>query len=84
MAGLVLQTLPNGRMLVFDVVDDSPADMSGIRMGDILVEVNSCDLREYKNIEIHEMFLQEGKSVTVMLVRESEMFGRTLNLRRLI
>ena len=59
----------NGKIVIDDVVKDSPAGRAGFMANDVILAVNndfSGDIQHYKNILQHQ-----GKAVTIFLMRDS-------------
>jgi membrane-associated protease RseP (regulator of RpoE activity) len=84
MAGLILKRLPDGRISVFDVVENSPAANAGINAGDVVVEIDGRDVRDIGFMELESIFTHEGTTLTVAFERGDERFDREITLRRLI
>jgi len=84
MAGLLLRQHPDGRKLVYDVIENSPADQKGIKKGDVIDTVNGRDVREYGFEELENLFTQEKENVTLGISRDSGKLDFTLTLKRLI
>ena len=84
MAGLVLNTRPDGKLLIFDVVKDSPAWQEQIEPGDIITAINDKEVKKYNFNEIYDLFVQEGEKIKLTLERKSKIFDCTLFLKRII
>lgn len=84
MAGLVLNTRPDGKLLIFDVVKDSPAWQKQIEPGDIITAINDKEVKKYNFNEIYDLFVQDGKEIKLTLERKSKSFDCTLLLKRII
>lgn len=84
MAGLVLKTSPEGKIIVFDVVENSPAWQENIRSGDLITAINDEAVSRLSFSEIHELFVQAGNKIKLTLQRERNQFDCIIVLRRII
>ncbi|GAA4277644.1 pepsin/retropepsin-like aspartic protease family protein [Aquimarina mytili] len=68
-------TLSNGFILrpkyeISDIRPDSPADISGLRPGDVIIEVNGKKAYNYKLSELNDLFYsEEGKKIRIKVNR---------------
>ncbi|MFP3938399.1 MAG: S41 family peptidase [Phycisphaerae bacterium] len=71
----------DGRILVVGPLPNSPAAMSGIETGDVLLEVDDRDVSEMSLDEVEELLSgKTDRSVTLTILREDEQ--KTLTLTR--
>ena len=84
MAGLVLKTRPDGKIIVFDVVENSPAWQENIKPGDLITAINDEDVSRLSSTEIYQLFVQEGEKTKLTLQRELKQFDCMLILKRII
>ncbi len=84
MSGLLFRRTETSEHEVFGVVENSPAALAGILEGDIVVTVNGRDVSSYTRDEFFDIFVVEGSTVTLGLLRGTESYQRTLTLRRLL
>lgn len=67
--GIVTERMDDGRAVVVDVFQDSPAEQGGIKQGDILLKVNDQDVTR-KNIDYTQLIRgREGTQVTITVQR---------------
>ena len=75
-------------MPVFEIVEvreGSPAALSGIQVGDILLYVNKKPTYKYQISEIVEMLSEkEGKELTLEVERKGEKMKFELKLKRML
>ncbi|MCG3154673.1 MAG: hypothetical protein DKINENOH_01267 [bacterium] len=84
MAGLYLKTLPGGQLQVREVVEQSPAAEKGIEKDDQIVAVNGREVREIARLELHRLFLQNGATLRLTVLRGGQQLEHALVLKRLI
>ncbi len=84
MAGLVLRTQRDGYWRVHDVLAGSPGEESGIQIGDIIVSIDAVKTPDLSNSERDEVFLRDGRVITVDVKRESRSRSLQIKLKRLI
>jgi hypothetical protein len=84
MAGLVLKTRPDGKIIVFDVVENSPAWQENIKPGDLITAIKDEDVSRLSFTEIYKLFSQEGEKTKLTLQRKSKQFDCLLTLKRII
>jgi PDZ domain/Aspartyl protease len=66
----------NGRIEVTDVLEKSPADQAGLKVGDILVAVDnnlSNSMQAYKNI-----LMDAGRKIRLVIRRDDELMQKTM------
>jgi membrane-associated protease RseP (regulator of RpoE activity) len=51
------------------VVKKSPAESAGIRIGDVLLKVNENPVTDYNYEQVKNLFKQEGKTITLKILR---------------
>jgi len=84
MAGLVLNTRRDGKIVIFDVVKNSTGWEQKIKPGDIITEINDNKATEYDFNKIYDLFVQEGHKIKLTLERNSKSFDCTLVLKQII
>ncbi len=84
MSGMILEQNRDGFYYVRYIVENSPAAESNIAKGDILVELNGKDIRDYEYGEVFDLLRQDGQEVRITFERENQQFTKILKLRRLI
>ncbi len=84
--GIGLQVVPvaTGHLVVLQVVPDSPAALSGLDPGDLLIRVGSRDLAgsNFEEISREELWGREGTDVTLVFLRPGAAGSRTVTLKR--
>lgn len=77
-------TLKDGGVYILSVIDGSPADLSGIMSGDIVLSVDDSDVEGMKLGEIASMIKGEkGSVVTLLLLRGSDLLEVSVERDRL-
>lgn len=67
------------------VIDDSPADLAGLKDGDEVLYVNNTSTKDLSISEIYKMFQKgEGKEVVLLIRRNGQIMIRQFALKRLI
>jgi predicted aspartyl protease len=84
MTGLVTAPMRNGTLRVDYVMPTSPAAAQDIRKGDLILKIDGKDVNAISWEELRRITTQEGTSITLTVMRDSQRFDRTLALRRLI
>ncbi len=69
---------------VFQLIDNSPATQAGLRIGDVLIDIDDRSAARYSMDEIYEMFKQAGREYKLKLRRGRRRFEVKLRMRRLI
>ena len=73
------------RFVVHGVDADSPAAESGLRVGDVVLDVNGRPAAQLSLDEVRRVLRGEtGREVTLRLQRDGDVFARTLRLRPLL
>lgn len=64
---------PDGLVEVTDIIEDSPAEEAGLRIGDLFIEVDGEDVSEYRDVNAVAAIVRglEGTDVDLMLFRPS-------------
>jgi membrane-associated protease RseP (regulator of RpoE activity) len=84
-SGLELISDDSLKKVVVDYVyPDSPADSSGLRAGDQILEINGKRITPAELPEIRSILSQSGSTVAILAARKHELFKFTLRLQRLI
>lgn len=72
----------------FEVVklrENSPAKLAGIELGDIIIEINGKDVKDYTLQHIIEIFSdKEGKKIKLLLDRKGKVYEYKFELRDLL
>lgn len=83
MVGIGLQPLPHG-IAVTRVVPESPAEEAGIKVGDLLVQVNGEAVSTLRLEEVESRFRIPGQSLDLKLIRDEIEWMANVVTRRLI
>ncbi len=66
-------TLEDNKLLVISPIEDTPADLAGIKAGDIIVEIDGISVRSSNLTQAVEKMRGEiGSKITLTVVREGE------------
>jgi len=84
MTGLELRSNIDGNYKVNKVIPDSPADIAGIKVGDLITKINNYRAAETKLWKLHSIFKKECQVLKINLLRNSEELEVKLTLKRLI
>jgi hypothetical protein len=84
MTGIAAAPLRDGIHRVEYVLPNSPAATQDIRKGDHILKMDGKDVKTIPWEELRRITTQEGTSITLTILRDSQVFDRTLVLRRLI
>ena len=81
-----LQVVPTatGELVVLQVPAGTPAALSGIRPGDLIVQIGDFPLRgsEFAEVVAHHLWGAEGSQVTLHYLRPGEKGRKSATLRR--
>ncbi len=83
MSGMELVT-DGDDLLIDDVDEHSSAAEAGVRDGDILVSINGRPAVEFSLDQIRNMFVQDGKELSLTVKREGKLLPIRLKLKRII
>ncbi len=84
MAGLLMGMNRDGFLQVKDVVEGTPGANEDMRANDVIVTLDSHNVRELDNETIHTLFNEEGARLHLGVRRGSDRFEITLTLRRIL
>lgn len=70
-----------GRTSVYSVEADSPADKSGLKVGDLILKVDQLDANKETLSDIRKVLCQEKKVVQVVAEREEKQFEANVELK---
>ena len=84
MAGLLLRRHFDGNQLVYDVLPGSPGERQGIQKGDIILSINGRKTAHYAYDKIVEIFEQDGKKLTLTILRQTQKIIKSVRLKRLL
>ena len=84
MAGFQPTKTEDGRMEISHIYPDSPAAEAGLKTGDILSSIDGRPVGGLTSNEITAFLGQDGKAVTLGIIRNGESLSKRIVLRRLI
>jgi len=67
LTGLELIPDRNWNLTVQKVYPGSPADQAGIKVNDLITEINSQPIQSYKPGELHQLLMQQGQTVLLQI-----------------
>lgn len=82
-SGLGFEKSTNGRLVVTRVLANSPADSSGLLVGDEIEFLNGRHISTYTMSDVREFLNRSGKTVTLRVGRGSTVLDFSLQLRAL-
>jgi hypothetical protein len=72
------------KVMVDYIYTDSPAEESGIRVGDEIIQIDGVSAADLQLPRIRSMLSQDGQEVDILVSREDELYSYRLRLRALI
>jgi hypothetical protein len=72
------------KVMVDYIYTDSPAEESGIRVGDEIIQIDGVSAADLRLPRIRSMLSQDGQEVDILVSREDELYSYRLRLRALI
>jgi C-terminal processing protease CtpA/Prc len=84
MAGLFIIEINNGDKLIVHVDDNSPGSEKGLRKGDKIISINGKNAADYNPYEVNKIFTQEGKTLKLIIERDSNRIEVKINLKRIL
>jgi S1-C subfamily serine protease len=87
MSGLTIVT--GGRddwhkFTISHVMPDSPAASTGLKVNDVIVEIDGQPASEFFARDLAEMFRENGRKVTLKIRRDGETLDKTLKLKPMV
>ncbi|MBF8303763.1 MAG: rseP, partial [Dehalococcoidia bacterium] len=70
-AFMIPQQVPVGKVIIGEVAAGSPAEQVGIKEGDVILELNSRQMRNTNEL-IYNIHLNQGKEVALLLERNGQ------------
>ena len=84
MSGLWLEPDARASLRVAGVLQNSAAEAAGLRVGDLLAEVNGKAVAAKDLPSLSQQFRKDGESLAVTLTRDGKPVNATLRLKRLV
>jgi hypothetical protein len=72
------------KVIIDHVYAGSPAEETGLEVGDEIVQINGANVSDFKLPQIGSVLSQDGEEVEILIDREGELCSYTLKLRALI
>jgi S1-C subfamily serine protease len=72
------------KVIVDYIYTDSPAEESGIMVGDEIIQIDGVSTVDLQLPQIRSMLSQDGQEVDILVSREGEIYSPRLRLRALI
>lgn len=67
---------------ILSVNDGDPADLSGIKMGDVVLEVNGVPVNESNELQEKVAVLRPGEIVSLQIWRDGEIISKNVELKK--
>ena len=83
-SGLLVWRQGEAPYRVLKVLEDSPASESGLRQGDIVLEIDGKSAGQLSNAEISEFLMADGRECQLRIQRGEDVLTVKLKLRKLI
>ena len=81
--GCSVATYNNGKIVVIEIFEDSPADTSGLKVGDIITKMDGESLEGKTGTDVSNYIKNSGKNKVVLtVVRDNEEKEVTINLSK--
>jgi hypothetical protein len=84
MSGIVMRKSNDGFREIKQIYDNSPAADAGLQVGDKIASINGRPAAEYDIFELDALFVQEGKTIRLVIRRGDTESEVSLKLRRII
>ena len=84
MSGITIEKALDGKYVIKQVHDSSPASEAGLQEGDIILKINDKIINEYEFFDLHSMLKQKGVKLNLFVERDGKEMKVTLMLRRVI
>jgi len=84
MSGMILHKNGLGKLMVYHIQEDSPAQDLGINIGDQVTRVAYKEISEYSYFELKSLFQRDGEELNVTIVRENVERNYRIILQRMI
>jgi hypothetical protein len=72
------------KVIIDHVYAGSPAEETGLEVGDEIVQINGANVSDFKLPQIGSVLSQDGEEVEILIDREGELCSYTLKLRAFI
>jgi len=77
--GATITLNDSNNVVIFDLIDNGPADLSGFKVGDLILKVASVDVEGKSVIEVSDMIKgEEGTKVDILVLRDNKELLLTL------
>lgn len=81
--GCSVATYNDGKIVVIEIFEDSPADTSGLKVGDIIAKIDNNSLEGKNGTDVSNYVKNSGKDKVVLtIIRDSEEKEITINLSK--
>ncbi len=81
--GCSVATYNDGKIVVIEIFEDSPADTSGLKVGDIITKIDNNSLEGKNGTDVSNYVKNSGKDKVVLtIIRDSEEKEITINLSK--
>ncbi len=84
MSGMVYSKTGKGMFRIDRIIPNSPASESGLKVNDLLIEVNGRAANQFRMADLSRSFKRDGEEINLVVSRGEEQIRFRLKLRRLI
>ena len=84
MSGMVYSKTGKGMFRIDRIIPDSPASESGLKVNDLLIEINGRPANQLRTADLSHLLKKDGEEITLVVSRGDEQIKFRLKLYRLI
>ena len=83
MIGIGLEQVPDGELRIGDVIPQSPAELAGLKSGDVLLSIDAKKIESYQMLAEYVRGKQVGDEVVLTVVRDGNQVDHAIKLSAL-
>ena len=80
MIGIGLEQVPDGELRIGDVIPQSPAELAGLKSGDVLLSIDAKKIESYQMLAEYVRGKQVGDEVVLTVVRDGNQVDHAIKL----
>lgn len=84
MSGMVYSKTGEGMFRIDRIIPNSPASEAGLKVSDVLVEINGRPANQFRTTDLSHLLRKEGEEIALVISRGGERIESRLKLCRLI
>jgi len=82
-SGLTISLNNNNKVVIKNIIQDSPGSDAGLQKGDEIISVEGNDIKNYSLSEVRDFLMQTNKTITLVINRRNIIKKYSLKLRQL-